>query len=75
MLGAADDPARRLSRPDPAYHVKVQAANRPVLTTQLYLPGDPGNARDPLFRSELPMRMAGGRERRSGQFDFLLDMA
>lgn len=59
----------------PHIHVKVQAANRPVLTTQLYLPGDPGNVRDPLFRSELLMRMAGGRERRSGQFDFVLDMA
>ena len=59
----------------PHIHVKVQAANRSVLTTQLYLPGDPGNARDPLFRSELLMRMAGGRERRSGQFDFVLDMA
>ena len=32
------------------YHVKVQAANGPVLTTQLYFPDDPGNARDPLFR-------------------------
>ena len=38
------------------YHVKVQAANGPVLTTQLYFPDEPGNARDPLFRRDLLMR-------------------
>lgn len=67
-------PARYPGR-TPHIHVKVQAANPPALTTQLYFPGDPGNARDPLFRSELQMRMAGGGERRSGRFDFVLDMA
>jgi protocatechuate 3,4-dioxygenase beta subunit len=34
-------------------HVKVQAAGGPVLTTQLYFPGEAGNARDGLFRPEL----------------------
>ena len=34
-------------------HVKVQAHGGPVLTTQLYFPGEPRNARDGLFRSEL----------------------
>jgi protocatechuate 3,4-dioxygenase beta subunit len=34
-------------------HVKLQAAGGPVLTTQLYFPGEPGNARDGLFRREL----------------------
>jgi protocatechuate 3,4-dioxygenase beta subunit len=67
-------PARYTGR-TPHIHVKVQAANRAALTTQLYFPGDPGNTRDPLFRTELQMRMAGGGERRSGQFDFVLDMA
>jgi len=67
-------PARYTGR-TPHIHVKVQAANRPALTTQLYFPGDPGNGRDPLFRNELQMRMAGGAERRVGQFDFVLDMA
>jgi protocatechuate 3,4-dioxygenase beta subunit len=28
------------------YHVKVQAPERPVLTTQLYLPDEPTNRRD-----------------------------
>lgn len=34
-------------------HVKVQAAGGPILTTQLYFPGEAGNARDGLFRPEL----------------------
>lgn len=34
-------------------HVKVQARGGPVLTTQLYFPGEPRNARDGLFRGEL----------------------
>ncbi len=67
-------PARYPGR-TPHIHVKVQAANRPALTTQLYFPGDPGNARDPLFRNELQMRIVGEGERRAGQFDFVLDMA
>jgi protocatechuate 3,4-dioxygenase beta subunit len=37
-------------------HVKVQAAGSPILTTQLYFPNDPGNARDGLFRPELTVR-------------------
>lgn len=37
-------------------HVKVQAAGGPILTTQLYFPGEPGNARDGLFRPELLVR-------------------
>lgn len=32
-------------------HVKVQAPNGPLLTTQLYLPGDARNRTDPLFNS------------------------
>jgi protocatechuate 3,4-dioxygenase beta subunit len=50
-------------------HVKVQAPGRKVLTTQLYFPGDPANARDGLFRAELAMRKAGG----EGRFDFVVD--
>lgn len=58
----------------PHIHVKVQAANRPVLTTQLYFPEEPGNARDFLFRTELLMRVAKAGEGLQGQFDFVLDM-
>src|SRR5215471_18541954 len=37
------------------YHVKVQAPQRGVLTTQLYFPDEPMNRRDGLFRRELVM--------------------
>ena len=67
-------PARYPGR-TPHYHVKVQAANRPVLTTQLYFPDDPGNARDPIFRKELLMRYVGDRTPPVARFDFVLDIA
>lgn len=50
-------------------HVKVQAPGRRVLTTQVYFPGDPGNARDPLYRADLTMRRTGS----EGRFDFVID--
>ena len=34
-------------------HVKVQAPNRRALTTQLYFPGEAGNANDGIYRPEL----------------------
>ncbi len=37
-------------------HVKVQAPGRPVLTTQLYLPDEPGNSRDGSFNPQLVLR-------------------
>jgi protocatechuate 3,4-dioxygenase beta subunit len=67
-------PARYTGR-TPHIHVKVQAANRPVLTTQLYFPDEPGNARDPIFRPELVIRIGQAGETRQGRFDFVLDMA
>ena len=57
------------------YHVKVQAPNRPVLTTQLYFPGEPKNAKDGLFRKELLIRTAKNGESLAGRFDFVLDKA
>jgi len=67
-------PARYTGR-TPHIHVKVQAANRPVLTTQLYFPGEPGNARDPIFRPELVIQMTQTGGARQGRFDFVLDLA
>lgn len=57
------------------YHVKVQAPNRPVLTTQLYFPSEPGNARDGLFRKELLMRIAEREDALAARFDFVLDLS
>ena len=57
------------------FHVKVQAPGRPVLTTQLYFPGEPDNHRDPLFRPELTLRLAETADGRAARFDVVLDMS
>jgi protocatechuate 3,4-dioxygenase beta subunit len=67
-------PARYPGR-TPHIHVKVQAANRPVLTTQLYFPGESGNTSDRIFRPELLMRIVQAGDVRQGRFDFVLDIA
>jgi protocatechuate 3,4-dioxygenase beta subunit len=51
-------------------HVKVQAPGRRILTTQLYFPGDPGNARDFLYRPALEMKKASGGD---ASFDFVVE--
>jgi protocatechuate 3,4-dioxygenase beta subunit len=51
--------------------VKVQAPDRPVLTTQLYFPGEPANAADGIFREELLLDMRGDRQ---GSFTFVLEI-
>src|SRR5438552_13662690 len=38
-------------------HVKVKAPGKPELTTQLFLPGEPGNQRDAIFDPSLAMRV------------------
>ena len=56
-------------------HVKVQAPNRSVLTTQLYFPGVARNRADSIFRSDLLVRnwrKVGSR--RAARFDFVLDL-
>jgi protocatechuate 3,4-dioxygenase beta subunit len=54
-------------------HVKVQAPNQPVLTTQLYFPGEPENQRDPIFSAVLVMKVEAAPGGRIGTFDFVLD--
>jgi protocatechuate 3,4-dioxygenase beta subunit len=56
------------------YHVKVQAPQQRVLTTQLYFPDEPMNRRDGLFRRELVMRTAEAGDALAARFDFVLDM-
>ena len=54
-------------------HVKVQAPDGPVLTTQLYFPGEPENDRDGIFSPELVLsdvRDVG--DTRQGSFTFVL---
>jgi protocatechuate 3,4-dioxygenase beta subunit len=56
------------------YHVKVQAPERPVLTTQLYFPDEPASRRDGLFRRELVMRIAEAADGLAAHFDFVLEI-
>jgi protocatechuate 3,4-dioxygenase beta subunit len=56
-------------------HVKVQAPNRPVLTSQLYFPGEAANQRDGIYNRELELQdyrdASGGK---AGRFDFVLNL-
>jgi protocatechuate 3,4-dioxygenase beta subunit len=56
------------------YHVKVQAPGSRLLTTQLYFPNEPANARDGLFSRELLMRVADAKDGVTGRFDFVLNI-
>jgi protocatechuate 3,4-dioxygenase beta subunit len=56
------------------YHVKLVSAGRHLLTTQLYFPNDPMNARDGLYQRELDLALADAGERLAGRFDFVLDV-
>ena len=54
-------------------HVKVQPPGGRVLTTQLYFPGEPGNARDGIFREECLLELAPDGNGQRGTFTFVLD--
>jgi protocatechuate 3,4-dioxygenase beta subunit len=55
-------------------HVKVQAPDGPVLTTQLYFPDEPANDRDGIFRPELLLADVRDRgDTRQGSFTFVLE--
>lgn len=56
------------------YHVKVQAANHPVLTTQLYFPGEPRNESDGIFNRRLLLTMRDTPSGRVGTYNFVLDL-
>jgi protocatechuate 3,4-dioxygenase beta subunit len=56
------------------YHIKVQAPDRPVLTTQLYFPDEPANRRDGLFRRDLVMQIAKAPDSLAAHFNFVLDI-
>lgn len=57
------------------FHVKVAAPQGPLLTTQLYFPDEPANARDMLFQRALLMQFTESGEGLAGQFSFVLDIA
>jgi protocatechuate 3,4-dioxygenase beta subunit len=56
-------------------HVKVQAPGQSILTTQLFFPGESGNASDGIFDTSLLMQMSHTAAGKAGQFNFVLDTA
>ncbi|MFB7665247.1 carbohydrate-binding protein [Kitasatospora sp. NPDC056138] len=56
-------------------HVKVQAPGGPILTTQLYFPGESRNSTDGIFDPELLMTVRQAGPAKEGTFDFVLDIA
>ena len=53
------------------FHLKFQAPDQPVLTTQFYFPGEPGNERDNIFDPTLLLQIEGDVAR----YDTVLDPA
>jgi protocatechuate 3,4-dioxygenase beta subunit len=53
-------------------HVKAQAPSRPALTTQMYFPGEPINARDGLFDPALLVALADAADGATARFDVVL---
>lgn len=56
------------------YHFKVQAQRLPILTTQLYFPGERGNDYDSFFVDELLVRFDDRPSGATARFDFILDL-
>ena len=57
-------------------HVKVQAPNQPILTTQLYFPNEPDNDRDGIFAAVLVMDVQDQADgSKAGAFDFVLNVS
>ena len=55
-------------------HVKITVPGRPTLTTQLYFPGQPLNARDPLFHADLLVSVIGDADPLLATFDFVVSV-
>ena len=53
-------------------HVRVQAPNGPLLTTQLYFPGETENRRDGIFNPKLLMAVNDSPNVKAASFDFVL---
>lgn len=55
-------------------HVKLQAPGRPVVTTQLYFPGEPRNSADTIYDARLLMNVRQNGNAREGSYDFVLNV-
>ncbi|MER5559019.1 carbohydrate-binding protein [Streptomyces sp. NPDC002506] len=54
-------------------HVKLQSPGQPIVTTQLYFPGEPRNSTDTIFDARLLMNVRQVGPARAATFDFVLD--
>ncbi len=54
------------------FHVRVQAPNRPALTTQLYFPEEAANQEDGLFQPVLLLAIRDSDEGKQAAFNFVL---
>jgi protocatechuate 3,4-dioxygenase beta subunit len=54
------------------FHLKIQAPGERVLTTQLYFPDEPANARDGLFNPALVMAVSRRERAPLGRFDIVV---
>lgn len=55
-------------------HVKVRANDKsPVLTTQLFFPGEARNETDPIFEAQTLMNVAEMQDGQKATFDFVVD--
>lgn len=52
-------------------HVKVQTPGQPVLTTQLYFPGEPRNETDSIFHPSLVLPLRDTPDGKTARFDFV----
>ena len=55
-------------------HVKVQAPNQPVLTTQLYFPEETANQRDSIFSPKLIVDMQDTKDGKIATFNFVVNI-
>ncbi len=53
-------------------HVKITPPNGPTLTTQLYFPDEPANARDNIFSPQLIMEVQKNADGETGTFNFVV---
>jgi len=59
----------------PHVHAKVRAnENSPVLTTQLFFPGESRNTTDPIFEEKTLINMAEMHDPRKATFDFVVEV-
>ncbi|MGH8929098.1 MAG: dioxygenase [Egibacteraceae bacterium] len=54
-------------------HVKVQAPDGPVLTTQLYFPDEPANDQDGIYSPQLVMGVTEGERGQDATFTFVVE--